>query len=341
MEARDRRRSIPDAPVTAVVVSFVVAFIVSFFLAPIRLDSAKRVAGGLAGQNEIILHFGIVLGIALIAAMVVWAGVYFIFIRRARPRWAAGLLLGLAGMMLLLTVGTTSLAGAVADRKDQERIASTELRKVIAGFLDEGARLEIRDTRPKARGEPGEIERLVKISMADIAKIARQYEADIGALKLDNLTPRELAKADLGAVQVRLRKAISLTVAYRSDLEDAQKRIKARLDASKVSPFSKRLFAQSFGTDFAATQERLDRMLDLQLELIDVTSEQLAFLDRRRGGWVVVGDSFAFRTMADVTAYNARAVEIQRIGRELESIKRGQRSRMLDLQDQLIADAAE
>lgn len=326
---RERRRAMPDAPVTVVVIGFVAAFFATLFLVPVTLKQAAHVASGLASRNELILYFATVLGIALVAATVVWGVIFFAFVRRARPRWAVGLLGGLAVMMVLVSLGGNAISGGVVYRQEQESIAKAEIRRVIADFQKDGVDADFSNTRPKARGQAGEVERLVKETVADAARVASRHNREFDALKLGDLAPRDVARADLTALQAKLRKATSLVVAYRNEIDEVLKRARTRVEASKLDSVNRRTYLRGFESGFVERQQVLDRSLDLQLDLIDQTSEQIAFLQRRRGAWMVRGDNYVFSSMADVNEFNRLGMAIRRTAQQFNSLQANE-SRRLD-----------
>lgn len=339
MAAREQRRAQPDAPLAAVVIGLIAAFFAAFLLASFTMTSAKRVASGLASQGELLQHFGMVLGIALVGALVLWGVIYLAFIRRSRPAWGGPYLAVIGALMLTLSVAVSLLAGMIAERREQERVALAEIHRVVSAFTDDGLQADFSNTRPKARGEPGEMERLVKESVADAVGVARKYDADIKALKLDNMTSREIANGDMDEIKGRLRKATSLTVDYGNAVDDIGKRIAARADASEVSEYAKRRYLREFQQGFAAGKVKVDQVLELQLSVIDLTSEQLDFLQSNRGAWVVQGGGFAFRNQPALDNFNGRALEIQNATAEMQAIQRAQMGRMVRLRDETRAES--
>jgi hypothetical protein len=228
---------------------------------------------------------------------------------------------------------SVSLAGA--RNAYEERRAAAEIRAVVQGILKDGVDADISDVRPRAKGDAGEVERTLKVTFADVVRSARRYNAEIVALGLQDLSARTIARTDKGDLLARIQKARDLTLAYRREMGGKFADLRQRVETSRMSPASKAAFLAGVEAGIGGSQERLDRILDLQIEVLDLNEEQIVFLKSRPRAWVVQNNTFMFYDRADMQAFNARAMRIEAAAAEIARIQAGQRARMQDFEKEM------
>lgn len=340
MEARQRRAPKAPAPVTPIVLGILGGLVVLFFMIPFAGAAATRMAAADPSVTAKAAYYGGALLVGATVATALWALIHFAFIRASRPRWGLPVL----GLQLVVTVGAALvLSGLVllrADEKVQMRTAAAEMQRVVGGFMDDGLKTDVGDTRPRARGEAGEVERTVKESYADILLSARAYETDIRAMGLADMTPARLARADLGAVIGNIARAKVRTVAYRSEIDTKIAAFRKRIEDSALSPAHKQAYLDGFDRGYGAQRGRTTRLLDLQEELLDLSEQQIRFLQLHRRGWVVQNNIIAFRSQADMRAFNVVARRIATVNAEIRALQADQRSRMEGFERDLGEQAA-
>lgn len=340
LEAREQRRARVSAPVTPVALGLVAGLVILFFLLPAAGGEATRIANAAPSSGARAVYFGGALLVSALLATTLWALVNFAFVRPSRPRWGPALL----ALQLLLTVGAglglSAVVLARADEKAQMRTAAAEMQRIVGGFVDHGLAADIGDTRPRARGDAGEIERTLKEGWTDIQASARSYEADVKGLELDRMTPARLARADLGALITDIHAARARTETYREDVLGKIANFRTRIETSTMSPANKRAYLAGFDKGFGATRVSLERMLDLQEEALTVSEQQIRFLRSRRSGWLVQNNMIMFRKRSDMVEFNAMATRVAAVNGEIAAMQAQQQARMRQYNRELGEHAA-
>lgn len=303
MEARRDRAPKPGSPIAAVVMAFAAVVVAPFVLTALTVEAAAKVAGGVADTGQIITYAATVVGLAVAVAVVLWAGVYFGLIRKARPGWGLPFLGGLVLASVLLIGGASVYAGVQADREAQEEIAAEEVRQTLETFLRDSLKAEFKSTKVKAHGKYGDLERLLKADMAEAMRLSNAYEDEIAALKLDE-APERPAAAQLRDYEARFGKAKALTVTYRAALKKRLISARTRFEREAFNPGVRRNYLPRFEQQFRLKQGSLDRALDLEEERFDLSREQMKILADSYGQWTLDGRMVMFRRVVDMKAFN-------------------------------------
>ena len=325
MEARRERASRPSAPVGWVVGGLIAAFVAALVVGAACIDSAAKLLAEQTSAGEHYLRLG---GLSLGVIIVFGGLLYVVALRPRRPRWTAPVLGGLAALVLLIAFGLSAAGGRASFQSEQERIASIEIDRALSVIQTGDLSADLSDTRPKAKGEAGEIERVTKESLAEMWTVAKAYNADIAALALDDLEPRALARADLNDVIARLDKARDLTVAYRTAAHAVMDGLPAKFAKADISAFSRAQGLKSLEETLTRSTARLDALLDLQEQAVALNREQVVFLRTHRGGWIVQNGALAFYEASVMREFNTRAGKIAGVLAEIEAGKQGEARRV-------------
>ncbi len=328
MEARRLRAERPSAPTAAVIVLFLVAFVASVVAAAVAMEAAATLVSGVGGPSAS-TDYVVRAGAGVLAVIAVLGGLlFFAFLRPRRPDWSLPVLGGLTAMVLAVVFGFSILGGFGLERARQEQVAMGEIRRVMRVIEEGDYDIDLTDTRPKARGQAGEVEKLFKEISLDFLNVGKSYEDDLKTLDIDNISPEQLKRQDLRDVTARLRKAGARTSTYREEVTACFARAKKRMESSKAAATATGAALQDFRDELDKSAERVDQLITLQERLIALNADQIEFLRTHR--WAAQNGSFMFYSVADMNAFNKRATEIDRLIREIHGYQDSARQRMRD-----------
>lgn len=322
MEARRARAEAPRAPVASVIIGFIAAFVAVLFQLSISVPAAMRMA---VGAGSVLMWLATVLGLALVTTGVIGAILWFAFIRPSRPRWIMPVLAGLLVITTVFGLGFSRGIGEGLEARRQEEIAIAELNSVVDMIASGDIKTLRIDTRPKAKGEAGEIEQVVKTSLADVLQVARKYDAEVTALNLDGLSAQPATRTRLKEQARRFEQARSLTKAYRTDVLASLRAIPDRVEAARIDDSAKKSFMRGYNRAIANGTGDLDRQLDLTEKLIDLNLEQIRWLLARPNVWQQQGDRIAFYEQSDLNTFNRQVQAIEAVGSELTGMEEAKR----------------
>lgn len=340
MEARQRRAARTSPPLLPIFLGLVACLIGSVVLTVFFLEDAKAlVAGGSPAARTAMFYLRAAAG-GLVIGGAIGALIYFAVVQNTRPKWGPFVIGGLTAVTLALTLGFSALG--LADENDnlQRRRAASGLQQMISGFLEKGLEADANDTRPRATGEAGEVEQALRETFTDILLAARRYNTDMKALGLQDLSARELGRSDLSDVIGRILRAKLRTSAYRDEVIARVEGFREKINASHMSPESKRQAIAAFDAGFDRSRDELIRGLDLQMQLLDLTEQQVRFLKRRKGTWAPQNGVIAFSNRRDMDTFNATAAQMQAVSAEIVAFRAGQKSKMQGFERQLGEEAA-
>jgi len=327
MEARRTRAAKPRAPVGWTVAAFAVALFATLFELPLIHEAAVEVAGG---AGDPFRHAVFALGLALATTLVVGGLLWVVFLRPRQPAWSLPVLAAMLLMTSLVSFGLSRTIGEAAEKERQQRIAVAEMKAALSLIQQGDVEKMVIDPRPKARGEAGEVERVVKQSFADMLKVAKAYRAEMNALELDRYAGAPPSRGSLQEQARRLKTARELTARYRTDVNAAIGRIRPTIEASDIGAAGKAAFLRGFDGALERGSGDLDRQFALSLKLIDLNLEQVNFLLGRPGAWKAQGREVAFYRQQDLDRFREMATEIRTIASEMEAIERRQRQALQD-----------
>jgi hypothetical protein len=290
------------------VAALAVEFFACIFMAVSR-------SADLTSKNQA-LAVGMVAGGAVLLGALAWAVVYFGFVRRGAPQRAVSyaLILVLSPVALQLAIAGLILTGhrvAEAQRaeKAQQRVAVDEVESSLSALARSGA--PPINVKPRATGDAGETERLVKTLMAQIQSDQEDCRRELKASGfMDVLKPQHLAK------DKSLRASLASVARARTIVKACETRIGGRgtdfrhaIETSALSPLLKQQMLASY--DRGSTEYGHGEVWALELEIVDEVGRTLKDLQHARGGWSVRGAKLMFTNTDDLTRWRTHIATLQ------------------------------
>jgi hypothetical protein len=257
-----------------------------------------------------------------IGTLVIWAVLYFAFVRTRAPHRGAAHLAAIAATILATQLVVTTLVvgvGRIADERAKSKIALTSMRADLATIA--GADPEhppTLDPHPKATGRPGVVEAAVKTYFINVLSDRAHYFAD---LKADGfmgvLEPRNLA-ADPGMKRsLRIvEQTRALVTKYQGLSEQRAQEIKRTIDASGLSDAEKAGFDRGLADNDEARQ-----IWTLEVKIVDECQQAVEGLAHARGRWLADGGMLRFADTGDMDAYNQHIRTIKGLAAEEEALR--------------------
>lgn len=309
MEARRARERQPGAPVLAVLAGVVAVLAPAFLTTSITAPGVADIFGGGLKPLELARAVGIVLGLAVLTAAVVWAALYFAVVRRARPAWGLLLLVGLTVASIAGFAAGAGTIGHTLDRERQEHIAATEIREALDAFLKHRLAEPLKAEPPRARGKVGKIEASIRDEMRQVIALKSKYEADIEALKLDQTGPKP-SPAELKSMVDRLGKAEATTAAYRVAVRKRLQSIRRSLQ-NDLSPWVKRRFLPGYEIELGERQGLLDRRLSTTERKYVAMKRMMIVLRDNPSAWTFGSYGVQFSKRAVYDAFSDLSYELK------------------------------
>lgn len=336
MEARRNRVKTPGAPVLPVILGFLAAFIATLISLPFsNLDALLMAMGDRPAQPWLIKALGAAVAITVVTSLVLWTS----YVGRSRPRWILPIVAGLLVMTSIISLGFSRGIGELRAAGYQESIARAEIAKAMDLVLDDKLDSVTIDPRPKAKGDVGKAERVIKETFAAMQTIGRAYAADIKALDLEWKDDRAaLTHAALRARVDRLIAAKARTEVFRAAMRAELEGMPERFRKSGASQRLQRSFMPGYERSLQGDLASLDKTLDAHLKTLDVHIAQTRFLLDRPNAWTAASGGVTFYRIEDMRRFNAFGGELQGIQNELEELRYQDRKALLESRDRVAGE---
>jgi hypothetical protein len=305
-----------DEEKRGLVLPLIVGTIVSVFWSGYFLIKDQNTLHLLGAQNYAAVA-GEVLGGDLVTVGIVWAIVYFAFVRRA------GLVLFLVLFGATVAVDGTGLylldmtgREAVARDNAQMAIAMQEIRRAVAALGDPNK--PPIDLTVKSTGYAGVLEGAAKRELAAQRKAADDYHAAIAATDYPGiLTPGRLgARGGLAAAHRKLTEAVAAIRGYRNAMQAAEDDYRASLTAAAMPDAVRTEALNGFDLSLVRERPRIERVLEADDALFVEAFTLVDDLAHAKGRWFGQGKAIEFAEPADARAYNAHVLRLRRLTAE-------------------------
>jgi hypothetical protein len=262
-------------------------------------------------HEDLASSLGYLAGYSLIPVAVIWAVTYFGFARRSAPeRGVPYLLILLFFAVAVQGAALVLLRGAAADQNAQVRTAANDLEGAISSLkTSPGVKV---NTRAKATGEAGELERLLKTYIANIQSDRDAYLAELRAAGvLDALKPEHLARdRTLRATCASLAAGKAIVKKYRERYHARKLELRQAIERSEMTPADRRAMLASLDRA-EAHGDPGDQVWDVEDAYLDEMDATAADLQHARGRWAVQNHRLMFSNPADLQAYNQHIANLQ------------------------------
>jgi hypothetical protein len=246
------------------------------------------------------------LGYNSFCASVLWAVLYFGFLRRSG--WGVGVVL----FLTLLATGLAANYATPGPNKGQLQAFTHSLQR---DYDNMRAGRTVQSAAPAA-GPLGPLQAVMNQEMVDTAANHKNYLAEIAdSGVLDLLKPDVMIRRPANA-KARIAKARAIIAKYR-DISAAQ--VVTVRAAIANGALADDLKAQTLkGFDEAAPRGKMmvAQIWDDESRLVDEIDAIDTLLARTRGTWFVRQHKFVFSDLRTLNAYNDHIVELQRLGRD-------------------------
>jgi hypothetical protein len=269
-----------------------------FSLPPLVADEMPYLRSGLT-VNAV----AVIVGMSLAIAASVCAILYFVYARKRAAEQAS------LHFMILFVVGLAMGGGFVfsarqqAEKEDaQLRIAVQEIDNTLFILAHPGPKI---DMTVRASGSPGEIERAVKMMVADVTRERSSFMAEMDTLDIQHiLQPSHLA-GDKGLVRTRaaIAKARTSLKAYDARTEKIVAQFRNRVAATKVDGRVREQLLSNFAPLMLRAETELKAIMDNANAIITELDAVTNVLAHPKGRWVVQGDNILFANREDLMAY--------------------------------------
>jgi hypothetical protein len=292
--------------------------------------------------NDYAAVYGALSGHALYVAAIIWLVVCVGLGAIRAPVWAAASLGALLALTIGLDAGLLNLAKAGAEGDDaQARIAAHEISAAVRAAAADPEHAVI-DTRPKASGDLGELERITKTYIAAELKDRRDYRDKLRALGFpDFMQPSAIARdRHLARTTAALAQAEVLVAAYSKLDEQRMADVRAAYDHSTARANLKAPMLAGF--DKAAAESSSDRaqLWALEGRILTHYQQAVGVLRRSEGRWRVSGEVYVFSRDSDLRAWQSHIGEARRLADEQQRIQQARQAQALAKADKLDREAA-
>ena len=257
-----------------------------------------------------------------IGTLVIWAVLFFAFVRPRAPHRGAAHLAFIAATILLtqlVAVGSTLGIAKITDNRAQSRIAMQSMKSDLATI----ARADPEhpptiDLHPKATGPAGAVEGAVKTYFSNVLNDRAHYIADLKSEGfITVMSPRNLA-SDPGLKRSRriMDGARALVAKYQALNTQRVEEIKRAIHSSGLSDEEKAGFDEGL-----AGNSRAAEIWALEFKIVDECQQAVDGLAHARGRWLAEGEMLRFADAGDMEDYNRHIQAIKAIAAQEDSLR--------------------
>jgi hypothetical protein len=226
---------------------------------------------------------GYATGGALVAAVLVWAAIYFLWVRQRRPQAGAPHFV----ILLVASIGTALLVANLAGAVKDNRATEATLKRLGADYY---AQID-----------------------QDTAGYKREFEA-IGLKQI--LTPETLAHADFPALRARIQSGHALVARYHALQIAHRAQMRERIAKADIGEANRVRALRGFDRGAASVAPISDRNFALEDQMLSEADGVIQVLARSKGQWSASGPMIQFRRPADLAEFDAHMDAIRRLSAE-------------------------
>jgi hypothetical protein len=282
--------------------------------------------------------FGIVLAGSLIWAGIVWAIIYFAFVRSRAPSRGPGYFAAMAVVAFLVN-GVIMLGISGHANRDQNKIAVREITGDMRNIDALAHGKQTLDTRVKAQGEAGVMEGVIKSTLARVLADRQAYRQELEAIGFKAvLSPPRLAQ-DPGLQRTRaiLEKAHGIISKYRKINAGRIDEMRAAVVNSNMTPDGKASFLKGMASSEQQSRAELERVWTLEDDIVSKMQGAVGVLARAQGRWVVRGNKLLFVRPNEMVAYQNAIAAVRAGAEEEKSLQQESVDRSVKAADQMDA----
>jgi hypothetical protein len=288
---------------------------------------------------------GAVFASSLLIAGVIWGVLYFAVLRRRAPQRGPSYFVTLLAVVavteiLVISAVENSDQFYVYQQKEQARTAAHEIAQAFSHSVNPSSAAPF-DTRVQAKGEAGEVERLVKGLVVSVEADRVNYVNELRAAGFpDCLKPAALAADPSQRTTRRKLESVRRIVAKYRAADDARlTAFRASVVAARLNGALKNQILAAFDKSAAAQRPIRQRWWDLEDAIVVEYQQAVALLAHAQGRWRVEKGRLEFANLADLNAFRAHLDNVQRMAAEEKSIQARSAQTLQQLAQQLQQNA--
>jgi hypothetical protein len=281
--------------------------------------------------------FGYLIGGAAIIAGLVWTVLWFVWMREHAPRRGQKSYVVLLCVVLSTHVVIGSLlAGYARDSDARERgqmlTAASEMQATLREAAKQADAGPV-DTRPKASGEAGELERMVKQFYAVLREDQVAYRAELTALGFPAFIQPENIGAPGGPARARkgLDRMDAVVAKYRARTEQRLTEYRVTIQNAPIRDKYKSGMLAGFDESMVARKPDRDRLWNLEQDIVDEYRAVVTLLEHPKGRWTADAKGYRFESRADLKAFNGHVAKAQDLAQEQERLRQQTLDRTQDV----------
>jgi hypothetical protein len=306
---------------------FAIALVVAFVWAVAYLPTLLKGLGhdtlaSLSGSNAP-MAYGELAGASLGMAAVVWAVLFFAFVRQRNASrgplyfaiiWAVVFAIDVLG----LNLAAAGAARGVADQKT----TLNDLHAVVTDIQHGNVGAAGNEIRVTGVGDVGATQALIKQLVNTVANDHQAYQTELNGLGVqDALKPSILAQENLSEAGTRLTQAEAVVAKYRALNDQRLTDFRGAVAASTMTPAAKATFLQSLDASAARDTGRRHQIWDSEAKVVADCADVVQLLGRSRSAWVYQNGNLVFSNPATLATYNNKIVEIQALGAQEKAMQ--------------------
>ena len=257
------------------------------------------------------------IGYYLPSAIIIWILYFIVGLRK----WKGGRI-GASFLAIYISMMASGLIRYSQNRVQAETVVD-EIRDEWQGISESTERIdgipgrihkEV-DTKPKSRGEYGEIERYMKEIMDQMVSQRNNYINELNSIGWNSILDASRIENDKSLIESKalIRKARALVKKYSEKTQVLLKDAKNNIHSLDVSESVKQNMIIGFneGMDIAAAD--IEKTWDLEGQAIDEFAGIINLLAATTSDWVVQGGQILFVSEANLRKFNGHILTIQDI----------------------------
>ncbi|MBB1593892.1 hypothetical protein [Achromobacter sp. UMC46] len=253
---------------------------------------------------------------------------------RARPGWLrVALVAGVAVLVSAVVIGVRN-----AGEREQEQVASTEIRKVADTLSQMVGNPEVRpealpaiDPTPKATGFYGELERVIKTVAGERLAQHKAYLQDLNDIGMPRLLDAHRLARDTGLVESRmiLEQAEHLLPKYQQQSLQVLKDMPALIRSLAIREPEKQKMLTRLNASFAQRNASLEQVWTLEARILQEFGQMITLLDDNRQYWYADHDELLFDHDDDLNRFRQHMAAIGKLSAEQEQLGKQQLTNLL------------
>ncbi len=269
------------------------------------------------------------LGYNLPSAVLIWVVFYISVTRKKGTRVS-----GLSFILIFISLTASSLIG-YSQQKKEAKVALSEIQREYSDLNEsttssQGISKRIDrpiDTTPKAGGDFGKIERLVKEFMDEMRLQRNDYLLELEAIGWSSILNANRIKDDKTFIEssVIIEKAKTVVNKYKEQSNILLERTKENIRSSNIREDFRKQMLSGFEKGMIGAKVNIDQIWVLELKVVNEFEKIVNLLSAKKEAWVIKKGQILFYDSSDLERFNFYLASIQDIVEQQTVIQRESR----------------